>query len=86
MTFGHAARLAFANYADFSGRASRGEFWLFLIYAWFVTYVLVWLSENISEFFGTLSGLWGLALIIPTLSVTIRRLHDTGRSGWYWWL
>lgn len=81
MGFGEAIRRALSKYADFSGRASRPEFWWFALLYSIVGVILVSVDEN-----GLLAGLAGLGLIalfIPYLSVTARRLHDLGRSGWY---
>lgn len=70
------------RYAQFSGRAHRSEYWMFflvnlLIYAGLGT---VEGLLGIGSFF---SGLYGLAVFIPSLAVAVRRLHDTGRSGWW---
>lgn len=81
MSFGEAIRRALSKYADFSGRASRPEFWWFALLYMIVGVILASVDED-----GLLAGLAGLALIalfIPCLSVTARRLHDLGRSGWY---
>jgi uncharacterized membrane protein YhaH (DUF805 family) len=68
------------KYADFSGRASRSEFWCF------VAFVII--AQAVTGFIGllfgvrgALSGIVGLLLIIPQLAVAVRRLHDLGRSG-----
>jgi uncharacterized membrane protein YhaH (DUF805 family) len=67
------------KYADFNGRASRGEFWCF--------FGFVVVAQGIAGFVGlllggpALSGIVGLLLIIPQLSVAVRRLHDVGKSG-----
>ena len=63
------------KYFCFEGRAKQGEFWRYvLVYA-----VIGGILNAILPLLGTL---WGLALLCPTLSVTARRLHDTGKSGW----
>lgn len=76
------------NYVNFSGRASRSEFWY-----WTLAYILVMVplsiideSINPGTEFGKMSvvvGLLSLALFLPNLAVTVRRLHDTDRSGWW---
>jgi uncharacterized membrane protein YhaH (DUF805 family) len=74
------------KYATFSGRARRAEYWTFVLVNWVVLLVL-----EIPGFSGGkvgptvyVAGILGLALIIPTLAVIVRRLHDTGRSGgWF---
>ncbi|MEO0768047.1 MAG: DUF805 domain-containing protein [Cyanobacteria bacterium J06649_4] len=73
------------KYADFDGRASRSEYWyytlfnyIFLIAAMIVGGIL----SNVSGIFAALGLLYALGTLIPSVAVTTRRLHDTGRSGW----
>jgi uncharacterized membrane protein YhaH (DUF805 family) len=79
------------NYANFKGRAQRKEFWMFNLFA-FVFGILLVIIDGITgsldpiSGFGLFSGVFVLALIIPTIAVGIRRLHDTGRSGWWYLL
>ena len=74
------------NYVNFTGRASRSEYWWFLLFVWIVDMITI-LADMI--IFGTPVGegllyLIGiLVLVVPLLSVEVRRLHDTGRSGWW---
>jgi uncharacterized membrane protein YhaH (DUF805 family) len=76
------------KYADFSGRARRSEYWYFLLFYILIDIALM-LVDNLVGWFnadagiGVLSGLFTLALFIPSLSVAVRRLHDTDRSGWW---
>jgi uncharacterized membrane protein YhaH (DUF805 family) len=79
---------ALKKYAVFSGRARRTEFWYFVLFNIIVTIVLSLIDRLIGTFSGTanlgiLSGIYGLAVVIPTLAVTVRRLHDTDRTGWW---
>lgn len=70
------------NYANFNGRARRKEYWYFVLANFLislVTNVLVFISDYLSF----VAIIIGLALFIPSLAVTIRRLHDTNKSGWY---
>ena len=72
VSFPKAIKLGFKNYANFSGRARRSEYWWFLLFTqlmWFITWVPIigWAA--------------GLAIIIPGVSATSRRLHDIGKSG-----
>lgn len=75
------------KFAVFSGRARRKEYWMFLLLnmvvtgALFVVDVMMGL-DNGAAGFGILSGIYSLAVFVPSLAVTIRRLHDSGRSGW----
>lgn len=67
--------VVFARYATFTGRASRSEYWWYALAAFLVNLVL--------SFIPIVGFLLSLALIIPGLGVSVRRLHDTGRSGWF---
>jgi uncharacterized membrane protein YhaH (DUF805 family) len=66
----------------FSGRARRKEYWLFTLFNIVIVIVLAALDMAIGTG-GILAGLYELAILIPALAVTVRRLHDTGRSGWF---
>lgn len=79
---------ALKKYVVFSGRARRKEFWffsLFNILASIVAGVLdvVTGNFNYSAGLGPFSGLYSLAVLLPSLAVCVRRLHDTNRSGWW---
>ncbi len=76
MSFGDAITTCFNKYAEFVGRARRSEYW------WFVLLTLI-VSLVLSPVSTTLSVLASLALFVPSLAVAVRRMHDTGRSGWY---
>lgn len=76
MTFADSIRTCFAKYADFNGTASRSEFWWFMLFVFLVGAALSLLST-------TLCGLFYLAVLLPELAVGARRLHETGRSGWW---
>ena len=78
------------NYANFEGRARRKEYWTFILCVWLLSVAIAivgWLIGIISSTLGgivsMLSGLVSLALLIPTLAVGVRRLHDTGKPTWY---
>lgn len=87
MTFNDAWRTVFLQkYATFTGRARRSEFWW---YALFQFGVMIAASIVDGVLFGGhqfVSGLAGLALIVPNVAVSVRRLHDTSRSGWWYLL
>ncbi|HQR50311.1 MAG TPA: DUF805 domain-containing protein [Methylophilaceae bacterium] len=76
MNFGDAIKTCFSKYADFSGRAKRPEFWWFVLFLFLVSLVLGLVSN-------TVSLLFSLGTLIPSLAVGARRLHDTNRSGWW---
>ncbi len=75
------------QYADFSGRARRKEYWMFVLFntifaivAMILDNILGIAMEGIG--YGPLHGLYFLAMLIPGLAVAVRRLHDVGKSGW----
>ncbi len=74
------------NYAVFSGRAQRMEYWMFGLF-YIIFAIVIGIIESIFGIgeagSGLLSGLFVLAMLIPSLAVTFRRLHDTDRSGWW---
>jgi uncharacterized membrane protein YhaH (DUF805 family) len=70
------------KYADFSGRARRTEYWMFFLVNLVVVVVLSILEALVGGP-GILSALYGLALLLPSIGVTVRRLHDTSRTGWW---
>ena len=76
------------NYAGFSGRARRQEYWFFALFNFIIAAALIFVDALIGTFnpqtgMGALSGLYSLAVFIPTFAVTVRRLHDTSRTGWW---
>lgn len=74
------------NFAVFKGRASRREYWMFILFFILFSLVLAFIDGLIGTFdpvsgFGLFSGLFALLMLLPNIAVTVRRLHDTGRSG-----
>ena len=70
------------NYAVFSGRARRQEYWMFFLFNLIIT-VALGIVDTIFGGAGVLGGLYALALLIPSIAVAVRRLHDSGRTGWW---
>ncbi len=76
------------KYADFGTRSSRSEYW-FWVLAYAVGYVALSILSGILGWIGLgfvgmiLFGVYALGMIVPSLAVTVRRLHDVGRSGWF---
>ncbi|MFJ5224894.1 DUF805 domain-containing protein [Streptomyces sp. NPDC088400] len=70
------------KYAVFSGRARRKEYWMFVLFNFIIAIVLA-IVDAVAGASGVISGLYTLAMLIPSLAVGVRRLHDTGRSGWW---
>lgn len=76
------------KYAVFEGRAGRKEYWFFILFNILVSMGLGyvdWLTGNINPEtgLGILSGIYALGVMIPGMAVSVRRLHDTNRSGWW---
>ncbi|MEV4941650.1 DUF805 domain-containing protein [Streptomyces zaomyceticus] len=69
------------KYAVFNGRARRQEFWMFELFNIIIAIVLAIVGVALD--FTLLSTIYSLAVFLPSLGVTVRRLHDTGRSGWW---
>ena len=71
------------RYADFSGRATRSEYWLFRLVDTAILLLLLLLGVMLlSEWGGVLALLYVLVTFVPQLAVTVRRLHDVGHSAW----
>ena len=82
------------HYADFHGRASRSEYWYYVLYYFLLSLVVALLDISVvNPMLGTtpeqaaqgglLQMIYGLALFLPSLAIGVRRLHDIGRSGWW---
>ena len=80
-----AVKAVFSNYATFSGRARRAEYWWFVLFNLIVSAVLALLFGNGHGMGGggMINSLWSLAVLLPSLAVGARRLHDIDRSGWW---
>jgi uncharacterized membrane protein YhaH (DUF805 family) len=86
MGFGEAISSGFSNYVNFSGRAVRSEYWfwtLFVVLLSIVANILDALIIRAGSGFSPLSAIVSLGLILPGLAVSVRRLHDLDRSGWW---
>lgn len=71
----------FRNFANFSGRATRTQYWMFILF-----YMLAYIGLSVIDaLLGTfvLAGIFSLVMLIPAISYATRRLHDTGRTGWW---
>ena len=77
--------LCLKKYVDFSGRARRSEYWFFTLFAYLVMIAFAALAAIAlpAESMATLVSILSLAFLLPGLSVSIRRLHDIGKSGWW---
>jgi uncharacterized membrane protein YhaH (DUF805 family) len=79
---------ALRKYAVFGGRSRRKEYWFFVLFVVVISTVLSIVdaligTSNSSTGGGLLSGIFGLAILIPSISVSVRRLHDIDRTGWW---
>jgi uncharacterized membrane protein YhaH (DUF805 family) len=76
------------RYGVFHGRARRKEYWYFVLFSTLISALLTIIDSVTGTFsaateVGLLSGIYLLATLVPSLAVTVRRLHDTNRSGWW---
>jgi len=81
--------LAFKNWNKFNGRANQAEYWYFTLFYFIISIILSVVDFSLLGYdpmdatsMGVLSGLFNIVCVIPSLSVTVRRLHDVNKSGW----
>lgn len=101
MTFGDAIRTCISKATTWQGRAARSEYWYFFLFGFLVLIAATVLDsilgtsfkvtdpnsgQQISLGYGWLYLLTALAFMLPNIAVMVRRLHDTGRSGWWYWI
>ena len=75
--FLEAVKLAFIHYADFKGRSRRSEYWWFTLFNIIVTGII---SAAVPDY----SWIWSLIVLVPGIALVVRRLHDVGKSGWFY--
>ena len=81
----------FTKYATFSGRTSRKNFWLAILGIWLISLVLGFvcgfigglLGDSAATVLGFIPTIFALAIIIPSIAIEVRRLHDINKSGWF---
>ena len=71
------------NYCNFNGRASRSEYWWYCLFAVILGVVISVLFSFSQTAVSVVSGIVNLALLLPSLGLCVRRLHDVGKSGWW---
>jgi uncharacterized membrane protein YhaH (DUF805 family) len=91
MTFTQAIKSGFSNYVNFTGRSSRSAFWYWVLFAFIVgvaadTVDISTAPDDLMSSSFLASRLWSLVTLLPNLAVGARRLHDTGRSGFWLFL
>ena len=69
------------NYATFSGRASRSEYWYFVLFNSIIAFAIGFVSGLLR--INMLSIIYTLFMLIPSIAVAVRRMHDVGKSGWF---
>ena len=69
------------NYATFSGRARRSEYWYFVLFNVIISIALGFISGMMG--ISMLSNIYSLAILVPSIAVGVRRMHDVGKSGWF---
>jgi uncharacterized membrane protein YhaH (DUF805 family) len=100
--FGEAIKRAFSGWSTWSGRATRAEYWWWFLFVWLVSLIpyvgILATADWTTTGDGTIEGsggsvLWWiiftviwLAFVLPSIAVSVRRLHDTNRSGWWYWI
>ena len=83
MSFVESIQTVFSKYCDFNGRARRSEYWWFTLAYSIVNGILSALTRNGGTVMSIITLIVALAVFLPSLGVAVRRLHDTGRSGWW---
>jgi uncharacterized membrane protein YhaH (DUF805 family) len=81
MGFGQAISAGFSNYVNFRDRASRSEYWFWILFIVLADIVTSLIDATLDIHFVT--GVFGLVTIVPNISVAVRRLHDLDRTGWW---
>lgn len=84
MTFTESISTVFNNYTNFTGRASRSEYWWWVLFSILVSAVCSLVQYLIGPIGTVLSWAWSLGVLLPAIAVVVRRLHDVGKGGqWY---
>jgi uncharacterized membrane protein YhaH (DUF805 family) len=76
-------KVVFENYANFDGRARRKEFWMFCLVNLIISFAIGFILGLISPKIAMAANLYSLAVLVPSIAVGVRRMHDVGKSGWY---
>jgi len=85
MGFGQAIAAGFRNYVNFSGRASRPAYWYFVLFLFIAGIVTALIDFGVfgATEIGPTNAIFTLVTLLPSIAVGVRRLHDTGRTGWW---
>lgn len=72
------------QYADFKGRARRKEYWMFFLFNVIISYGTVGIALGLDmPELSIINSIYSLAVLVPSIAVAVRRMHDVGKSGWY---
>lgn len=82
MTFGQSISVCFSKYTNFNGRAQRSEYWFFVLFTTLLSWGSLFLGAMMGDN-GIINLIVTLSVFLPSIAVAARRLHDTGRSGWW---
>jgi uncharacterized membrane protein YhaH (DUF805 family) len=74
------------KYADFNGRARRSEYWYFALFNILCIIPVALISSLLGSFGAILIVLAYIAILVPSIAVLVRRLHDVGKSGWFYFI
>ena len=86
MSFADAISTSLARYADFAGRSRRAEYWYFNLFV-ILAYIAIGMLSGVAPKFAALVAILAVfGLLIPSIAVNVRRLHDVDRSGWWIWI
>lgn len=88
-----AIKTCFRKYCVFRGRASRSEYWYWILFIALINFVLVITTAAIDDegsaaalILSLVGRIFGIVIFLPAIGVAVRRLHDIGKSGWWWWI
>ena len=82
MTFSEAIKTGFQKFLDFDGRAGRAEFWLWVLFLTLAR-IIFYILDPASLSGGPVSMVFSIVTFLPSLAVSVRRIHDVGKSGWW---
>lgn len=81
--FSGAVKLFFKNFTNFKGRSTASEYWYTVLFTITISFIIA-LTQTALSLENFISGIWGLIIVIPNTSLAVRRLHDVGKSGWWY--
>jgi len=72
---------ALKNYATFSGRATRSQYWYFVLFNMIISFVLGFVGGMLD--LAIIGSIYSLAVLVPSIAIAVRRMHDVGKPGWF---